>query len=137
MNVKKSMPQLFKLIDGNRIASVQIELTGISSVQDYDGNQKNIFLNRYGQLQAIVNYRLADALSYAMCVSRLWLQNESVDWEQAETLVVLVASSEVHVLSSLIETNAFLKYFEENDEWDCDAVSTFAQVFMKEAKFKL
>lgn len=131
------MPQLFKLIDGNRIASVQIELTGISSVQDYDGNQKNIFLNRYGQLQAIVNYRLADALSYAMCVSRLWLQNESVDWEQAETLVVLVASSEVHVLSSLIETNAFLKYFEENDEWDCDAVSTFAQVFMKEAKFKL
>jgi hypothetical protein len=137
MNVKESMPQLFKLIGGNHRAIVEIELAGTASVQDVEGNQTNVFFNIDGQFQAVVNYSTAAALSYAKRVSQFWLQNEAVDWEEAETLVELVKTSEQHVLSSLKETNEFLKYFEENDEWDCDAVSTFAQSFMKEAEYKL
>ncbi len=61
-------------------------------------------------------YRFAGELDEA------WEENEGVDWQEAEDLVAMVQAMNPDDRGEL---QTILDYAEEEDEWDCDEVSSW------------
>jgi len=53
-----------------------------------------------------------------------WEENEGVDWQEAEDLVAMVQAMDPDDLDDL---QMILNYADEEDEWDCDEVSSWPQ----------